>query len=389
MSSEAQATTDIATPAEVIEIEALLAPISDDYPAGENLQYSGLHDEIREARRADENLEQGDWKRDLKVADWRQVVSLSAEALTARTKDLQVCAWLVEALVKLHGLAGLRDGLKLMRGLHERFWESLFPEIDEDDLDARANAVAWMDRQAAIAIKDVQITSASNGVNLSYAQYEEAKQFDIPEDLSSLDGEQRERVEALKASIAEEQKLTTEDWTKAKRATRRASFEELHALLDECWAEYQTLDAVMDEKFARQTPGLGDLRKTLDVVRSLIGNIVKEKRMSEPYPGELEATPTAEGESEERGESAGISKAGSIHARQDAFRRLREVSEYFRINEPHSPVSYLVQRAIKWGQMPLESWLEDVIKDGLVLGSIRETLGLAAASSDGGEEYDS
>ncbi|HEX5733781.1 MAG TPA: type VI secretion system protein TssA [Blastocatellia bacterium] len=388
MSSEARAKTDIATPAEVIEIEALLAPVSDDNPAGENLQYSGLHDEIREARRADENLEQGDWKRDLKVADWWQVVSLSADALQTKTKDLQVCAWLVEALVKLHGLAGLRDGLKLMRGLHERFWESLFPEIDEDDLDARANALAWMDRQAAIAIKDVQITSASNGANLSYAQYEEAKQLDIPEDLSSLDAEQRERVEALKASIAEEQKLTTEDWSKAKRATRRAFFEELYALLDECWAEYQSLDAVMDEKFARQTPGLGDLRKTLDVVRSLIGNIVKEKRTSEPYPGELEEVTDGEAAPDEGGESVGLSAGGAIRARHDAFRRLREVSEYFRINEPHSPVSYLVQRAIKWGQMPLESWLEDVIKDGLVLGSIRETLGLAAASSNG-EEYDS
>ncbi|HJQ68323.1 MAG TPA: type VI secretion system protein TssA [Blastocatellia bacterium] len=389
MSSEVQVRTDVETPAEVIEIESLLAPISDDNPAGENLQYSGLHDEIREARRADENLEQGDWKRDLKAADWRQVLSLSADALQTKTKDLQVCAWLVEAVVKLHGLAGLRDGLKLMRGLHERFWEGLFPEIDEDDLDARANALAWMDRQAAAAIKDVQITSASSGANLSYAQYEEAKQFDIPEDLSSLDGEQRERVEALKASIAEEQKLTAEDWSKAKRSTRRASFEELYALLDECWAEYQQLDAVMDEKFARQTPGLGDLRKTLDVIRSLVGNIVKEKRLSEPYPGELEEVTAGDVVADEGGESAGPSATGSIRARQEAFRRLREVSEYFRMNEPHSPVSYLVERAIKWGQMPLESWLEDVIKDGLVLGGIRETLGLATAASGGGEEYDS
>jgi type VI secretion system protein ImpA len=389
MSSEAQTTNGTATAAEVIGIEVLLAPISDDSPAGENLQYTGLHDEIREARRADENLEQGDWKRDLKVADWSQVVSLSTDAMMARTKDLQVCAWLVEALVKLYGLVGLRDGLKLMRGLHEQFWDNLFPEIDEGDLDARANALAWMDRQAAIAIKDVQITSASSGANFSYALYEEAKQFDIPEDLSALESEQRERVEALKARIAEEQKLTTEDWAKAKKTTRRAYFEEIYALLNECWTEYQSLDAVMDEKFARQTPGLGDLRKTLDAVRSLIGNIVKEKRVSEPYPGELEEIADSQGVSDDNPQRAGFSANGSIRARQDAFRRLAEVSEYFRINEPHSPVSYLVQRAIKWGQMPLESWLEDVIKDGMVLGAIRETLGLQTAASDSGDSYDS
>ena len=376
MSVEAQATS-ITTPAEVINVESLLVPISDENPAGENLQYSGLHDEIREARRADDDLEQGDWKRDLKTADWWQVFSLSTDALTEKTKDLQVCAWLAESLVKLHGLAGLRDGLKIMRGLHEQFWDTIYPEIDEGDLDARANALAFMDRQTAIAIKDVQVTSASSGANFSYAQYEDSKQFEIPEDLSALSSEQIERIDELKAQIAEEHKLTTDDWGKAKRATRRAFFEELYALLDECWVEYQSLDQVMDEKFGRQTPGLGDLRKTLDAIRSLVGNIVKEKRISEPYPDELQQDSGVEAEGDGSGAYTIVPGTnGSIKARQDAFRRLSEVADYFRVTEPHSPVTYLVERAIKWGQMPLELWLADVIKDGGVLGQLRETLGI-------------
>ena len=376
--------------AEVINIESLLVPISDENPAGENLQYSGLHDEIREARRADDDLEQGDWKRDLKTADWRQVFNLSTEALTGKTKDLQICAWLAESLVKLHGLSGLRDSLKLMRALHEQFWDTIYPESDEGDLDARANALAFMDRQTAIAIKDVQVTSTGNGANFSYTQYEDSKQFDIPEDLSALSNEQIERIDALKSQIAEERRLTTDDWAKAKKATRRAFFEELYALLDECWAEYQSLDQVMDEKFGRQTPGLGDLRKTLDAIRSLVGNIVKEKRISEPYPDELAQSISSESEGDEDG--AGYNTTGtngSIRARQDAFRRLSEVADYFRVTEPHSPVAYLVERAIKWGQMPLESWLEDVIKDGGVLGQLRETLGIKSewsGSSSSGDE---
>lgn len=387
--SEAQATTLITMAPEVIDVEALLVPISEDNPAGENLQYSGLHDEIREARRADENLEQGDWKRDLKVADWRAVFHLSTQALTDKTKDLQIAAWLAEALVKVHGLAGLRDSLKLMRGLHEQFWESVYPEIDEEDLDARANALAWMDKQVAIAIKSVQITDASSGPDFSFIQYEEAKQFDIPEDLSTLETEQLERMEALKAQVAEEGKLTSEDWSKAKRTTRRAFFEETYQLLNECWDEYQFLDGVMDEKFGRQTPGLGDIKKTLDAVRTLLENIVKEKRASEPYAGEGDDVTETAGDDQdyvsEKGQGV-TTTGGSIKARQDAFRRLSEVADYFRIHEPHSPVSYLVQRAIKWGQMPLELWLEDVIKDGGVLGNLRETLGLQSAFSESSDE---
>jgi type VI secretion system protein ImpA len=84
----------------------------------------------------------------------------------------------------------------------------------------------------------------------------------------------------------------------------------------------------------------------------------------------------------EGGVAVGVSVGGALKSRQDALRRLSEVAEFFRRTEPHSPVSYLVQRAVRWGQMPLEMWLQDVIKDGNTLEHLRETLGLGA-SGDG------
>src|SRR5262245_36487639 len=143
-----------------IDIDALLAPIAGDNPAGANLKYAGLYDEINEARREDEDLAQGEWKRERKIADWPRVVRLATEALTTRTKDLQVCAWLIEALVKTRGLDGLRDGLVTMRGLVEHHWDHLYPESDEGDLEARANAIASLERPVVLpklprALKDV------------------------------------------------------------------------------------------------------------------------------------------------------------------------------------------------------------------------------------------
>ena len=41
------------------------------------MRYSGLYDEISEARRADEDVEQGDWKVALKIADFRKVHGLA------------------------------------------------------------------------------------------------------------------------------------------------------------------------------------------------------------------------------------------------------------------------------------------------------------------------
>jgi type VI secretion system protein ImpA len=72
--------------------------------------------------------------------------------------------------------------------------------------------------------------------------------------------------------------------------------------------------------------------------------------------------------------------AGAIQNRRDALKRLDEIAEFFKRSEPHSPVSYLVQRAVKWGDMPLELWLQEVIKDQSVLFQLRETLGVIPGS---------
>lgn len=363
----------------VIDVEALLAPISDENPVGESLQYSGEYDEIREARRSEDNLEQGDWQRDPKSAEWPKVVTLATTALASKTKDIQIGAWLTEALVNLYGFVGLRDGLKLMRGLHEQYWDNLFPQIDEGDLDARANALSFMDARVEIPLKNVPLTKSGFGVDYSYIKWDESTKFDIPENLDTLDSDAHARFSQLKAQAEEEGKTTAEEWRKAKGATRRAFYEETYALLNECWDEFQSLDHVMDEKFGRQTPGLGTLKRSLDEVRTLVEKVLKEKRILEPDPSTDGDVPT-DGTQQEAGGTSALGAVGPIRGRADALKRLAEVAYYFQTTEPHSPVAYLVQRAIKWGQMPLEVWLEDVIKDGAVLGHLKETLGLETAA---------
>src|SRR5262249_38627659 len=168
-------------------------------------------------------------------------------------------------------------------------------------------------------------------------------------------------------------------WTKARETTGRAFYEELFAQLNECWEQFRGLDKVMDEKFGGQTPGLGRLKESLDDIRTLVEKIVKEKRLSEPDEDEPGDPPIATNTQTEPGTTMEIGATGDggmIRSRQDALRRLNEVAEYFSRTEPHSPVSYLVQRAIKWGRMPLDSWLEDVIQDENVLERLRDVLGL-------------
>lgn len=376
----------------VIDLEALLTPISEEQPSGESLQYSGLFDEIREAKRADKDVDQGQWQTELKVANYRQVISLAVPALTTQTKDLQITAWLSEALTKEYGFAGLRDSMALMRGLQENFWETCFPDIEDGDQEGRANAIEWMDKQTALAIQTVPITG---GAGLNFLAWEESKRFDFPDNIEALEYNEQERYNNLRSQAESERRTTGEMWRKAKAQTKRVYYETMNLTLDECWTEYEALNRTIDEKFDRnQTPSMGDLRKALDNIRTGIKKLLQEKRQEEPDPSDLAADGSGEGNGAVDGESAVISGngggfatgvsggtlsvGGAVRSRQDALKRLSEVAEFFRQTEPHSPVAYLVQRAVKWGNMPLDNWLQEVIKDEAVLGQLRETLGFGA-----------
>ena len=65
-----------------IDLTTLLAPLAGDNPAGEDLRYAPIYDAIKEARRADDLLDRGDWNRELKTADWDQVYGLATDILS-------------------------------------------------------------------------------------------------------------------------------------------------------------------------------------------------------------------------------------------------------------------------------------------------------------------
>ncbi|HKG21417.1 MAG TPA: type VI secretion system protein TssA [Blastocatellia bacterium] len=370
--SSAEANAIASAPA-VLDFEMLIAPIPGENPAGENMQYAGLYDEIRQARRADENLAQGVWQYELKVADWNHVIALATGALATRTKDLLICAWLSEALVKVHGFAGLRDGFRAVREMMQRFWDNLYPEIDEGDLEARANALYWMDAQLSLIVKEIPLTSSGSVFEYSYLQW------------STADKSEKAPAADAEGDAPEGPKVSLEEWDKAKGATRRVFYEKTFALLTECWDEFNSMEQVADEKFGREAPSIRGLKKSLDDVRTLAERLVKEKRVLEPDAARAaEGSPEAEGQDGAADGGAGPSLAsGPIRTRQEALRRLAQVAEFFRSTEPHNPVSYLVTRAIKWGEMPLETWLQEVIKDDVVLGSLRETLGIKSEPEGG------
>ncbi len=357
---------------QTLDVEPLLVPIPGENPAGESVRYAGPYDTIQEARRADEELAQGEWKREIKAADWPRVVAVATEVLAAKSKDLQVAAWLVEALIKQHGFAGLRDGLRLLRELHERYWEHLFPPIEEGDLESRSALLEWLNEKLPPSLRAIPVTRSRDGDSYSWLQWEESRM---------VDNLGRQNPEAMQAVLAEG-KISGEQFDKAVASTPRAFYETLDDDLSQCWEESGRLEEVVDKQYGRDAPSLLSIKKAIEECRGLVTNIVKKKRELEPdakashpevrpestIPRPREARMTVPASSE--------SVPFAPQDRSDALNRLAAVAEFFRQTEPHSPVSYLVQRAVQWGEMPLEDWLREVISDEAVLARVRETLGL-------------
>src|SRR6185437_11445114 len=155
-----------------IDIEALLQPVSSDEPAGVDLRHQPVFLQIREARRQEDELNQGVWKHDVKTADYPLVVKLSREALAKKGKDLQVAAWLTEALLRLEGFSGLDQGLRLLQKLLETYWDSVHPMIDEDgDLELRATPLRWAASQLDSAVRSVPLTQGPH----NWYQYKQSR----------------------------------------------------------------------------------------------------------------------------------------------------------------------------------------------------------------------
>ncbi len=363
----------------VVDFDLILQPISGENPSGEDVKYSGIYDQIREARRADDEMDQGDWKTDTKVANYRLVIDLAVPSLSTTSKDLQIAVWLSEALARTHGLAGIRDGLKILAQMQDSFWDTLYPEMEDGDQEGRANALAWADKELA---ESAQFVALTGGSSYNYRDWMTSQTLIIPDNIDSMGLTEGEEIKNRVAKAEADGKVTYERWQRDVGQTRRAFIENVNLLMEECWTAFNDLNRTIDEKFDRnQAPSLTEFKKGFENIHLQVKRILELKRAEEPDPVELSES---EGDTDagEGGTSAGGKRSGAVQSRADALSRLGEIAAFFQATEPHSPVSYLVQRAVKWGNMPLDSWLQEVIKDESVLFNVRETLGVTGQQGD-------
>lgn len=272
----------------------LLDPILPDLPGGADMRWTPEWDRIREARRADDDLETGKWiKKERKVADWKLVRDLSTAMLRERTKDLQLALWLTEANIKLQGFPGLRDGLRITRELMVRYWDrGLFPTM-EDGPEDRAGPFDWLNNKLVDSITAIAITLREDqGQDYSFNDLLDARRIGSEASCRNADGEiNASKKKALDQAVADGH-VSMDLFAVAVKATKRHSYEEFSADFQQTYDEFKALERVIDEKFGDAAPNLAACRTTLSEIRQAVTDILDQKRREEPpSPGAVAPVP--------------------------------------------------------------------------------------------------
>ena len=103
----------------VIDTESLLEAISAEQPAGPDLEYDPDFLALVEAASGSPERRMGDSVVPAQEPDWRRILKLGT-GLLRRSKDLRAAVPITRALLQVHGLSGLDEGLGLVRGLVNR-----------------------------------------------------------------------------------------------------------------------------------------------------------------------------------------------------------------------------------------------------------------------------
>jgi len=330
----------------------LLNPIPGENPSGANLRYAGVYDKIKEARRQDDDANQGEWQRERKLADYPLVIRLAGESLALKSKDLQLAAWLTEALLRSESFAGLRAGLDLIKALVENFWDTLYPELEDGDAELRAAPIDWVGQRLEQAVKNAPLTRSG----YDWFLYKQSRAVGYEADAA----ENSSKAEARETAITEG-KLTAEVFDDGFKATSKAFYVKAKEDVDGCLAAIESLNETCEPRFGNNAPGFGVLRSALEEVRQTINILLQKKRELEP-----DEETAAESESESASEAVSEDGAASADAaptrprktiseepadRDDAAHRIAAVAKYLRREDPYSPAAYLLLRGLRWGEL--------------------------------------
>jgi type VI secretion system protein ImpA len=386
------------------------------------------------------NKDLSDTLRGLKTADWRGVEAQCARLLKTSSKDMRLILWWTQSACHNRGYLGLLQGLQLCTALCQRHWDALHPHMQSDDPDdeERISIITMLLMRIQTLVDICPITASSSG-NFSLTDWRslhsqpalhsvnpartpglfnqalrETPQAHL---LQTLD-----HIQACLSALHDWQEVVVRHLAKSSPSFIRAQEaleQALHStvritseigVVGSAGANTQVETAGMPststtpQASAPPTKALTSRTQAVQQLRT-VASYFKHTEPHSPVVFLIEkaacwsemplhewlntlAIPTtdtasssalrlAKEISEFSGSMLDLQIKNPITTRPQALAQLRAVALYFKEKEPYNPAAYAVEKAARWGEMPLHEWLREVVKEPDMRDNFEEILGFA------------
>ncbi|MCW8128142.1 type VI secretion system protein TssA [Microbulbifer halophilus] len=371
----------------VIQIDELAAAIDGEKSTGADIRedrsptsdYYTIKDARNSARAAERSALFDDTDADL-LAPWRDVAKSAEKILSGQSKDLEVAAWYTEALIRLNGFVGLRDGFALIDRLVEDHWEGLYPEPDEDGLETKVAPLTGLngdggDGTLMLPIRSAAITPEGDYGAFSFFQHQQARDADRIAD----DDAKAARIESLGYSLGDIDACVNGaggEWAQNQVET-----------IEEAIAHYKSFNETLRGHCGNDAPPFTNISALLDEVLRTTRFIYKaqlDALAAQNAPAETSdaADDTGDTSAAAAAVAGPAMPAGPVASREDALKLLEQAAKYFRTYEPHTPLAPGLERLIGWGRMTVSELMTELLPDDQSRAVYSQLTGVRLDGSD-------
>ncbi|MGB5833727.1 MAG: type VI secretion system protein TssA [Thiohalocapsa sp.] len=333
----------------IIDVDALLEPVSADKPAGNDLEYDPAFLELVRLVEGTPERVMGDTTIAPEEPDWQRLQSNSADMLS-RSKDLRIALILLRAMTRTESIPGFQAGVQVIRGMIDRYWDDLYPSLDssdDNDPTERVSILASLIDPIIILtpVRDAPLVRSRVFGNLSYRDIElsegKAKPAagTTPVDSASVNA-------AFAACDIDELTL----WTNA--AT--SAIQEVRALSASLSARISAVAA----------PNFDALLGLLSPIEATLRARLDERRPPDPASQAQQLSSAAPGTGDMPTSASNVNPT-VINSRDDVVRVLDALCDYYRRHEPSSPVPLLLNRARRLSTMDFLGIMTDLVPEAM------------------------
>ncbi|WP_299490729.1 type VI secretion system ImpA family N-terminal domain-containing protein [uncultured Shewanella sp.] len=367
-------------------IKEMFNSISEQKPCGEFIRldrtkYRSLRNAFNQARTSmkkiidtPEELNNSQLIED-NIVNWTNLSSLCFDALQ-HTKDIELISWLVGSqLIIDKSLTSFNLSIQFLKDSILNYWDDIYPlfisntnknlKEDEETLET-----------INIRIKALsQLFGESKGNGMLFLPLRLTPLFDditLTHYIKNNTSSQRDTMKSkiLPTIIKNKNKLNL---TELKINNLKLSIE---AVLE--------LKTFISEKIANNSitpPAFSSVIEELIEAKTALEFLADIQAIDNSPQGEdnKESEPSNENENDTIVELKN-NNLNDINNREQAFNQIRMIAHYFRVNEPHSPVSFLLDKSIRWGELSLPELLDELYRDGKA--SLNDIFNLAGLNTN-------